>query len=1095
MSASNFLIEKINGFARKFYLNRLIQGVLIGLVLLIVYFLLLNGLEYFSWFSSRGRFILFVLLILGGLAVVISFFFVPLVNLLLFRKKMPVKQASVLIGRFFPDIKDKLLNTIQLSENFQSDTQNELLAATIQQRTDRLSPVRFTDAIDLRVNYKYLAILLGFLVLLVVLFLFWPEGTVKPAKRIINYQESFEKPLPFSVTLPYDTIQVTQGKDVTFSIHVVGQRIPDDFHVKSDLGQQMMNKTSANDFEYVFKNVFSDISFEVVGGDYVSKTLKIIVHPTPTLLSYSCDLHYPPYVHRPNETLDGKTRLIVPQGTIIDFHFATRDSDNAFVLADSTRYSLKSQDGVYSYSYISDHSSAFDLLVLNQWKQDADPLSFHIDVLPDAYPEIRMESYDESLSSDVYYSGLIADDYGFTKLTFNCLIKQPQPRTIVLPVSFDRSLSRTSFFYRFNMDSLGIQPGQNLEVFFEVWDNDAYHGPKSTRSETFTYYKPSAETLDSIAGKNEEKIISDLSKQSKEATSLQEQIERLLEDLTSKKELDWSDKEKIKDLVNKQNEVQKEWNRLQEEQKQVSDFMKKNDLQNEELLKKQDQINKLFDEVIPDEMKKMMAEIQKMLDQMPRETLQQMMQDMKNDNKNLQELMDRNLSLLEQLKMEQDLNALIDKLDKLGEELKNSNPDSASTKKASTALDEFNKLMDELNKLEKKNDSLTDPFDIDKDEELEQDIQQDLNDASDSEQSDSPQQQQKSNSKKQDAGKKMQKMANGMSMMMKSGDQQQMAEDAHLTRILLENVIRASHQQEALLVAIGKLRVDDPSIAEKIATQKELSDNFAMVRDSLKAMAIRQSMIQNFIFDELNKIDTQTALALKNLNALHLSAAVANQQSALMSMNNLALMLAESLDNMQNSMDAAGQASPNAKPKPGKDQGLKNMQQMQEHLGKQLKQMQQDMQKPGVKNQSNMSEQLARMAAEQQMLREGMQQMLDEMKKNGQTGDDGLNDIIKDMEKLEEDIVNKRITNQTLERNRDILSRMLEAQNAQQKRDQDEKRKSNEFKGSEFDRKIDPLIFQQSVKRSQEFLNKTPIEYLPYYNDKVNQYYLRKNSH
>ena len=48
MSAPNGLIGKIEGFTRKYYLNRLIQGVLVGAVLWIVFYLLINGLEYFS---------------------------------------------------------------------------------------------------------------------------------------------------------------------------------------------------------------------------------------------------------------------------------------------------------------------------------------------------------------------------------------------------------------------------------------------------------------------------------------------------------------------------------------------------------------------------------------------------------------------------------------------------------------------------------------------------------------------------------------------------------------------------------------------------------------------------------------------------------------------------------------------------------------------------------------------------------------------------------------------------------------------------------------------------------------------------------------
>ena len=142
-----------------------------------------------------------------------------------------------------------------------------------------------------------------------------------------------------------------------------------------------------------------------------------------------------------------------------------------------------------------------------------------------------------------------------------------------------------------------------------------------------------------------------------------------------------------------------------------------------------------------------------------------------------------------------------------------------------------------------------------------------------------------------------------------------------------------------------------------------------------------------------------------------------------------------------------------------------------------------------------MSEELARMAAEQEMIRQSMQEMLQEMKKNGQVGDDGLNQIIRDMERLEEDLVNKRVNRQTIERNREILSRMLESEKAQQKRDQDEKRKSNEYKGDGFDRKIDELFYKEQLKKNQEFLRQNPVQYQPYYRQKINQYYLKRNTY
>ena len=1099
MSSPKGLIEKIEGFTRKYYLNRLIQGVLVGAVLWIVFYLLINGLEYFSWFPPKGRFVLFLFLLAGSAFVLVYYFLIPLINLIRFRKKMSVEQASVMIGKFFPEIKDKLLNTIQLSNQAESDADNALLAATIEQRSARLSPIRFSDAVDLRGNMKYLGIFFGSLLVLIALMVFLPSFAVQPTQRIVNYEQHFEKPLPYQVVIEQDEFETTQGQEVKCSIHVTGDRIPDAFYVKSELGQQLMTKGSANDFSYTFKNLFNNLTFNVIGGEYTSRPLHITVHPNPTLLSYRCEVRYPAYIHRTNETLDGKTRLIVPQGTNLTFSFTTRDTELMTVSRDSLTTDLTAKDNIFEYHFVAGQSTKFEVQVQNSWNQSIEPLPFSVDVLPDAYPDIRVESFDEQLSTDVYFSGLVTDDYGFSKLTFNCKVKEPIEKNIVKTVPLDLKQTRSSFFYQFNMDSLGIMPGQNMEVYFVVWDNDGYHGPKSKRSETFTYYKPSETALDSIADQQSEDIMERLQEKSQEADKLQEEIEKMLQDLIQKKDLDWSDKEKMKDLLERQQKVQEEWNKLQEEQEKLSDFMKEHDLGNEDLIKKQEQINKLFEEVIPEELQKLMDQIDKLLEEMPREQMQQMMQNIKKNNQSMQELLDRNLALLEQLKMEKDLNDLANKLDQLGEELQKQeagNQDKTGEKddqkSAEEAKEEFDKMMDELDQLLEKNEDLQQPFDMEKDQEMEEGIDQDLQDAMQNEQNS---QQQQSQQKKQSAGQKMQKMAQNMMAMMQMQGMQQMAEDAHLMRILLENVVHASHEQETLMNEIGKMRTDDPSLVDKIIHQKEVADNFNMVRDSLRSMAMRQPMIQNYVFDELHTIENQTENAMKQLNDLKLSQATRHQQTAMMSMNNLALMLAESLENMENSMEAMGMPMQSCQSKPGQGQkSMQNMQQLQQQLSEQLKQMQQKMEQ-GQQTPNSMSEEFARMAAEQEMLRQGMQQMLNDMKENGQIGDDGLNEIIKDMEKLEEELVNKKINRQMIERSRRIESRMLESQKAQEKREQEEKRKSNEYKGSHFDRKIDELLYKETLKKNQEFLKTNPIEYAPYYQEKINEYYLKKNTH
>ena len=1095
--SNSALISKIERFIRKFYLNRLIQGALIGLVLMIALFLIINGIEYFSWLPQKGRLILLLLFIFGISFVAIFYFIIPIINLIRFRKKMSDEKAAVIIGKFFPEISDKLLNTIQLSNEYPQNSDNELLAATIEQRTEHLKPINFSDAVNLKENYKYLKIFgLAFVILSITL-IFLPDFSKKPAQRIFNYSQDFEKPIPFSVELSATNLEASQGKDVEFRINVTGERIPEAFYIKGNTGIRMMNRLNTNDFRFIFKNVYQNEEFYVEGGDYRSQMINLIVRPNPTMLYYEAKLTFPKYIHRKNENLSGKTRIIVPQGTDVVYTFHTRDVDSIYISESANSdvktchgASLQTQSNDYVYNLNALKTTKFNVTLNNNWNT-TDAIPFTVEVIPDAYPDIQVQNFHEEFAKQTYYSGLIADDYGFTKLLYHFEVDGKPNQSFVKNIPIDKKNTRTSFYYSIDIDTLSLYRGDEIKAYFEIFDNDGINGPKSKRSEVFYLVLPTTEQLESIADNAENQILNNLNQRSDELQNLRKDIEDMLRDLMSKKDLDWSDKEKMKELIEKQKEVQEEWNKIQEEQKELSDFIKENELSSEELIKKQEEINKLFDEVIPDEMKKLMEEIEQLLNEMPRERMQDIMKDLKKNNEALQQMMDRNLSLLEQLKVEKDMNQLMDKMQKLADELLEKT-DSIS---AQDAENQFNKMEQQLDSIIEKNQGLSDPFDINKDEDTFDEIQEDLENAEESEDGG---EHENANRQKQKAGKKMKEMSENMMSMMMGGGMDQLAEDAYLVRILLENVVRSSQAEEELMQEISVMKKDDPTVSQKISRQKEISENFAMVEDSLRKMANRQTSVKNFVFNELQVIDQQTESAMQDVLELKFGSATHKQQNAMMSMNNLALMLAESLNEMESMMDGSSSSSCS---KPGKSKGnqgkpktMKNMKDLQNQLGEQLKKMQQQMQqqqKDGTPSE-NINEELARMAAQQELIREGMQQILDEMKKDGMLGDDGIKQIMKDMEKLEEDIVNKHITNQTIKRNKDIMSRMLKAENAQQEREKEEKRKSDEYKGPEKSHNIDELRYEESIKKQQDFLRTNPIEYQPFYKQKINEYFFKK---
>jgi len=157
---------------------------------------------------------------------------------------------------------------------------------------------------------------------------------------------------------------------------------------------------------------------------------------------------------------------------------------------------------------------------------------------------------------------------------------------------------------------------------------------------------------------------------------------------------------------------------------------------------------------------------------------------------------------------------------------------------------------------------------------------------------------------------------------------------------------------------------------------------------------------------------------------------------------------------MQQQMQQSKPANSSCK-KPGKGKpssSAATMRKMQEELNKQMKQMKDGMKpgegqkKPGQgqQGQGGMSEQFAKMAAQQEALRQMMQEMDGQKNSDGKLGN--LGDAMKKMEETEKDLVNKRITEETMKRQQDILTRLLESERAEREREQEEKRESNTAK-------------------------------------------------
>jgi hypothetical protein len=1190
----NIIIQKLDEFIRKYYKNQLLKGLLYTVGLVLLFYIGLSTLEYYAEFNTTIRTILFYSFIATTAYVVAKYIIIPLLKLNSFGTIITHKQAATIIGSHFTNVQDKLLNVLQLQSIQDNYASLDLLNAGIKQKITELKPVPFTAAIDLNENKKYLKYVAIPFFLLFSILIIAPKILKTGTKRLINHSSYFEKEAPFQFEIENKDLKAIQQQDFTIHIKITGNEAPAEAYVVIKGNEFKLEKQKTDEFSYTFKNVQQDVDFQLSGGGFNSRPYKLTALPKPILLGFEAELKYPAYLHRKDEVVSNTGDMIVPQGTKITWTFNTKNSDGISLHFSDSLLELKpSAENKFEFTKRFMQNAAYSINTNNRFVQKADSVNYSINVIPDAYPVIDMHEKRDSLKPDlVYFSGNIKDDYGFKNFQFHYKIytSDSSGNTSEKAQEYDMPLHPEQltqpFVHYIDIAKMALKPGDKVEYYFEVWDNDGVNGSKSAKTNIEVFKAPTLEELEKTTDKNNSNIKDDLEESLKKAKELQKEIANLNKKVLEKKQLGWEEKKQLEKLLQDQKALEKKVDQAKQDNANNTQEQNKYKQPDENILEKQKELEKLFENMMTPEMKKMFDELQKLMDKMDKNKVQETLEKLKLSDKDIEKELDRTLEQFKQMEVEQKMEDVTKKLDELAkkqEELskqtenkktaddknkpaekenkdtskenKDANDKKADDKNASQDSkkaddkksdeqknneqkpgeqkkpdDANNKTLDK-NQLQQKQDELTKKFD-----ELKKDVQQmqELNKSLENQMPmpDTKQQEQKASQEQQNASEQLQKnnkknaaksqkeaaeqMEEMSSQMQKALDKMQKeeeGEDMQAIRQIMENLLHVSFAQEDLDKDMKKTKINDPHYTKLAQTQKQLQDDSHSIEDSLLALSKRNPKISAVINREISSIQMNMQKSVSALEERNSGDAQVRGQNAMTSINNLALMLNESLEQMQKQMQAKNKpkSGNGSCKKPGSGQGQKpsmsNMRKMQEQLNKQIEQMKKALEqqgkqaggkKPGEKpgqqkggsnpygNMPGTSESLAKMAAEQEALRRSVQEAMQKMKKDGQQPG---GDILSKMEETETDLVNKAITQQTINRQQEILTKMLESEKAERQQEEDEKRKSNEAKTQDYANPAVFLEYQKLKEKETELLKTIPADLTPYYRQKVNQYF------
>ncbi|GAA4967737.1 hypothetical protein [Algibacter aquimarinus] len=1137
--------NKLEAFIRRYYTNELLKGTILFFAIGLLYFLFTLFIEYVLWLNTTSRTILFWLFIAVELGLLIKFIFIPLAKLLKFQKGINYEVASKIIGTHFPEVNDKLLNVLQLNDN---DAKSELLIASIEQKSFELKPVPFKLAVNFKKNIAYLKYAAIPVAILLLTFFAGDFNWFSDSyNRVVNYKTAYDPPEPFQFFVINEDLNAIENKDFKLIVKTAGDVTPESAQITYNNETYFLQQKGVGEFEYVFTQLKTDVTFKLTANEVTSKPYNINIVEVPSLLSFQMVLDYPNYTKKRDETLKSTGNAIVPEGTQIKWQLKTKATEEVFLFAKDTLGFSTDKVGVFEASKHVYSNYDYILSTSNKDLKNYENLAFSIDVIIDEYPELNLKTEVDSLDlQTLYFYGQISDDYGFSKLQLVYYPSENEEDKRIVDIPF--SNSNISDFISAFPNNLTIETGIPYELYFQVFDNDRVNNYKRVKSKVFTYRKRTKEEETQKQLKEQSETIKDLNKSLEKFNEQDKKLEELTKTQKEKTTLNFNDKKKLESFFKRQkqqDEMMKNFNKKLKDN--LEEFQKENlekDTFKEDL---KERLEENEEKLKQDE--KLLEELEKLQEKINKEELTQKLEKLAKQNKNKKRSLEQLVELTKRFYVEKKLEKLKEDLMKLAEDQEklSNQPEEKNTKEEQEKLNkQFEDFKKDIEALEKDSKKLKKPIDIPRDKIDERDVEQEQKNASEElekqkeenaiskegEQPNKPKENnslQKAKNSQKKAAKKMMQMSQKMQSAMSASGGDQMEEDVEMLRQILDNLVLFSFDQEALMNQFKSIDVNHNKYATYLRKQSNLKEHFEHIDDSLFALSLRQPKLSEQVNKEITDVYYNIEKALNQFSEAQLYQGVSNQQFTITAANNLANFLSDILDNMEENMSMSmgqgkgdmqlpdiimsqeelnkmmeegmkkgeqGEPKEGEGKKPGEDEkegeegkegkSGKNGEGKGEQKGK-------DGQQQGGEGEGRDEDQnglLYEIYQQQQQLRQALQEQLDKQGKGKGGNGDAL---VRKMEDIELDLLNKGFTNQTLQKMMQLKHQLLKLDNATFQQGEDNKRESETNKNRFDNDSNNQIPTAKQYFQTTEILNRQALPLQQVYKKKVQEYFKKAN--
>ena len=315
-------VNRISDTARKDILSKLSYRALLSACAFVIIALLLIALEAVFGLSSIARKLIFfgyLSFLFATSAVVLILLFLEYTSVLRDEK---ISYYAGKIGSFFPEIKDNLLNALQIYKSAKTNGNlysNELSAESINLINQKTSGVNFSGIVSYKKSKPFAFTLGGSILLSAMLFIIFPSTFNSSLYRLVNYNYTFiENSLGIAYEVKPGSVEISKGEDVRINARILfndpnykTEEIKFNTKTVSNEGVELSSNTdkltssSPNEFATTLAGVNSNTVYWFEYKGIKSDEYKISITSRPVIKSVKITIYPPAYTKLPSRSIDG----------------------------------------------------------------------------------------------------------------------------------------------------------------------------------------------------------------------------------------------------------------------------------------------------------------------------------------------------------------------------------------------------------------------------------------------------------------------------------------------------------------------------------------------------------------------------------------------------------------------------------------------------------------------------------------------------------------------------------------------------------------------------------------------------------------------